>query len=66
MMRYIIVFPRGDKTRLCVAHASTIEYRDYDRASRQEFEDEAEAVAYAKQLDREHNRIYEGSDGFLD
>ena len=65
-MKYIIVFPRGDKTRLCVAYTQTYEYCDYDRASRKEFDDEEEAVAYGKQLAREHGLVYEGSDGFLD
>lgn len=39
-MKYIIVFPRSDKTRLCVVWTETYKYGDYDRASRREFDEE--------------------------
>ena len=67
-MSYYIIFPSGDKTRIRVKEIEySHEVHDYALASRRDFDDVGDAVEYAKQLAKEHGKIYDGDDeGYLD
>lgn len=57
---YYIVYPRGDKTKLCIVNidnACLYEIHDYAVASRKEFQDDdkEEVIDYAKNLAQRHN-----------
>jgi hypothetical protein len=62
---YIIVYPRGDRSRLAVVEivpALDYEKGDYAIASRKEFFGDNEgACKYARELARENGLSYEGS-----
>jgi hypothetical protein len=47
---YIIVYPRGDKTKISIAEAQYFDVPDYSLASRKWFLDEEECHNYAKKL----------------
>lgn len=68
--KWHIVYPCGDRTKLSVVEiCEGLEYEliDYAVASRQEFPNPYLAAKYAKELAREHCKIYEGDDeGYLD
>lgn len=57
-IRYFIVYPRGDKTKLSIislGYNSLYELDDYAVASRKDFLDIEDAVEYAKDLAKKHN-----------
>lgn len=72
MKYYFIIFPYGDRTKLCVletTEAMKYEINEWALASRKEFTDKDIAVAYAKELARKHNIEYVidvDDDGYLD
>lgn len=61
-MRYRIIYPCGDRTKLSVVYAVDYEDSDYDLASRKIFPDDAEGLAdartYAKKLAEKHGLVY--------
>lgn len=67
---FFIIFPSGDRTKLKVTSLNTYMYYekdDYAVASRHEWNNEEEAITYAKELAEKNGLIYEGnSDGYLD
>jgi hypothetical protein len=58
--QWYVVFPRGDKSRLDVALLFDYEEDQWALASRRHFEEEKEAIQYAKQLATSHNKNYTG------
>jgi hypothetical protein len=76
MQRIFIVFPRGDKTKLCFGIGFDYERDDWSLASRQDFSyDEdgiQQALEYGRQLANSHNlpldvsAISEGNRDYLD
>jgi hypothetical protein len=56
---YIIVYPRGDKSKIAVACAQSFDVPDYSLASRQRFDEATEACTYARQLAKTHGKTYE-------
>lgn len=66
---FIIVYPRGDRTKISVAEAQDFDVPDYSLASRYWFWSESECIKYARGLARRNNLNFEyqgsGSD-FLD
>ena len=71
-MSYFIVYPGGDRNKLSIINLSDAmryELSDYAVASRKEWWDseQKEAIEYAKNLAKEHNKEYIGDDdGYLD
>lgn len=67
---FFIIFPHGDRTRLCVTSLTSYMYYekgDYSVASRHEWKNKLEAIEYAKNLAMLNGLIYEGDkDGYLD
>lgn len=67
---YFIIYPSGDRTKLSVTSLNQYmlyEKSDYAVASRLEFDNSDEAVAYAKELAKEHALQYIGDeDNYLD
>ena len=59
-----------DKSTICVAQGQSYEEDEYDLASRKKFSNREEAIEYAKNLAKEHNKDYEPFDkedhSFLD
>lgn len=71
--QWIIIYPKGNKTKLDMALAFFWEFGDWSRASRQVFECEnrEEAKEYGRQLAKEHGleavgELYDKEDDFLD
>lgn len=78
---FFICYPGGDRTKICVVELSDAcdyEKNDYDVASRREFRNEDESLAfneaadYARELARRHGKAYipdatrEKEDAYLD
>lgn len=60
---YFIIYPYGDKTKLSVTSLNQYMYYEKDEyavASRREWDNEEEAIVYAKQLAKEHGLQYVG------
>lgn len=60
-LKYHIVYPRGDKSRLAVVEivdALSYELSDYSVASRQSFDTYKDAADYAKELAEKNNKTY--------
>jgi len=72
MSNWHIVYPCGDRTKLCVVEiCEGLEYElaDYAVASRKSFPSEDEAVKYARALAETHGLVFEGDSrdsGYLD
>ena len=54
-LSYRIVYPRGDRSALSVAHAYDYEEDEYDIASSKKFDDRAEAEQHMHGLATTHN-----------
>lgn len=69
-MMYMICYPRGDKTKLAIAHVVDGEKRDWALASKRSYDytDNGlkEAQEYMKELAEKHGLEYENDDFFLD
>lgn len=65
-MAYLIVYPKGDRTRLAVVYAGVVDYDDYDRASRRYFNSKSEAHEEARRLADEYGKMLDGEPEFLD
>lgn len=65
-MRYYIVYPRGDRSKLCVAHIRDYEASDYDLASREYFDTEDEAKQYMRELAMKHGKQTPDLPAYLD
>ena len=66
MSKWIIIYPRGDRTRISTAEiCEGLEYEinDYALASRQEFYEASDAYAYARKLAKDNGKAYEGEAG---
>lgn len=70
MLYYMIVYPSGDRSRLCVRQVRDYEKSDWALASRQEFpntdEGEQEANEYMRELASRNGLSYEGQQHYLD
>ena len=67
MLDYMIIYPRGDRSRLAVAQVRDYEQSDWALASRRTFGDDREAaVEYMIELAEEHGLNYEGQHHYLD
>lgn len=60
MQRYIIVYPKGDKSKLSIALSWDYEEKEYAIASRRWFNRQNDAIIYAKDLAKENNKLYNG------
>ena len=69
---WIVIYPRGDRTKISVAEifrSSSYEKDEYDLASRRELASEIEAAAYGRSLAKIHGLAFAGkshTDGILD
>lgn len=61
-MFYMVIYPRGDRTKLDVGHVVDYERDDWSLASRIEFDSEAEAAVHALTLARKFDLDYVGPD----
>jgi hypothetical protein len=61
-MRFYIIYPRGDRSKISVSEVEEYEKDDYALASRHTFIDEKDAIEYAKILAKDNNKIYVGDD----
>ena len=59
-MSYYIIYPRGDRAVLDIVQTSSWDADDYALASREDFEDEGDAIDYAKELAKKHDKKYVG------
>lgn len=70
MLYYMIVYPRGDRTRLAVCQVRDYEKSEWALASRREFENtsdgEREANEYMRELASEYGLSYKGQQHYLD
>ncbi len=71
MSQWIVIYPRGDRTRISTAEicdGMEYEIKDYALASRQRFYTKQDADEYAVELAREHGRAteLEGYNDYLD
>ena len=66
MLDYMIIYPRGDRSRLAVAQVRDYERRDWALASRRCFDDRQSAEDYMKELADKHGLGYEGQNHYLD
>lgn len=57
---YRVIYPCGDKTKISVALVVDYEEKDWCIASRCLWDNEAEAIEYAKNLARANNKEYVG------
>jgi hypothetical protein len=64
--KWMVVYPRGDRSKIDVAEVGEWDQIDYDLASRREFEDEVEAALYARKLAEGAKLIYHGPHAYLD
>jgi hypothetical protein len=63
---FIIVYPRGNRSEIAVAESSECEFGDYDRASRETFDQEKEAFEYARSLAKKYGKTFVGDPAYLD
>lgn len=54
MLNYMVIYPRGDRSKLDVAYVRDYEKDEWDLASRREFDSEEEAKEYALELANQH------------
>lgn len=57
---WMVIFPRGDRTRLDIAQVRDYEREDWDIASRETFIYEYDAREYMQELARENNKGFSG------
>ena len=55
---YLIVYPKGDRTKLTVAEAQRFDKSGYDLASETEFAAQAEAEQHARSLAKAHEKTF--------
>ena len=60
-MTHIIIYPRGDKDKIDVAHCHDYEKDEYALASRHTFTDEEEAIEHAMELAKTFSKTYVGN-----
>lgn len=65
-LAYMIVYPRGDRTKLCVVQVYSYEQNDWDLASLERFYDRDEAETYMDELATKHGLICRTSQKLLD
>lgn len=65
-LAYMIVYPRGDRSRLCVAHVYWWEESEYDIASLKRFDDYHEAHVYMGCLVKKHGLNNQSEQKLLD
>jgi hypothetical protein len=58
-MKWIIVYPCGNRNKIAIAQAYPYEVSEYALASRQSFYSEKEAAEYAIELAETHGKICE-------
>lgn len=66
MLSWMVVYPRGDRSKLDIAQVRDYEKSDWDLASRQEFDSESECREYMEELGQRHGLRYSGGRAYLD
>lgn len=67
MLNYMVVYPKGDRTRLSVAQVLDYEQSDWALASMQKFGYDKQACReYMIELAEKHNLDYDGKQHLLD
>lgn len=59
MLDYMIIYPRGDRSRLCVAQVRDYQRDEWDLASRMTFAEREDAEIYMVELAERHGLDYE-------
>ena len=61
---WYIIYPRGDRAKIDIVEVSDqdkgYDLGDYAVASRREFDDDSDAIIYAKQLAKDNAKLYVG------
>ena len=67
MLDYMVIYPRGNRSKLAVAQVRDYEREEWALASRRTFGDDREAaVEYMIELADRHGLSYEGQQHYLD
>lgn len=67
MLDWMVIYPRGIRTKLSIAQVLDYERSDWDLASQRTFGDDEEAAReYMIELAKRHGLPYEGSTAYLD
>ncbi len=70
MLRYFIVYPKGDESKLTVAQDEGYKRDEWALASKKEFDELNDAIAYARALAAQYDKQYVpsgiGGHNFLD
>lgn len=65
-LKYYVIYPGGDRSKLKVTNIFEEDLSDYALASRHFFDEETYALNYARELAKKHNKQFVGDPDYLD